>query len=89
MSKLIHFCNGIFGHWQFGPLITNEVASSGKRHEVMSSLFVPRWSQTDSSNGAWSHVVGVFLMSLNIASKFEVDVFVVLQMFPSEKILCR
>ena len=45
--------------------------------------------QIHSSNGAQSHVIGVFLVSLNITSKFEADVFVVVQEFPSEKILCQ
>jgi hypothetical protein len=43
-------------------------------------LLVPRWSQTDPSDSPWAHVIAVFFVSLDVASKLEPDMFVVVKM---------
>jgi hypothetical protein len=52
----------------------------------MPALLVPRWSQTDPSNSPRAHVVAVFFVTLDVASKLKPDMFVVVKMFPRKKI---
>ena len=52
----------------------------------MSTLFIARWAQTDCANGPRHHVIGVFLMHLDVHPEFESDVFVVVEMFASQEV---
>jgi hypothetical protein len=52
----------------------------------MPALLVPRWSRTDPSDSPRAHVVAVFFVSLDVASKLKPDMFVVVKMLAHKKI---
>ena len=53
----------------------------------MSALFITRWAQTDGANGARHHVIGVFLVGLDVHTEFKADMFVVVEMFAGQEVM--
>ena len=52
----------------------------------MTALFIAGRAEANSAGSAGLHPVGVFLVGLDIATEFEVNVLLIVQMFPGKKI---
>ena len=52
----------------------------------MPALFIARWAQADCADGARHHVVGVFLVGLDVCTELKMDMFVVVEMFTGEEV---
>jgi hypothetical protein len=61
-----------------------DALSSGEGEEPVTALFIPGWSETDGTECAGVHVVGVFLMSLNVGTEFGANMFDVIQLLSGE-----
>eukprot|EP00980_Cylindrotheca_fusiformis_P026099 scaffold15337_cov201-Cylindrotheca_fusiformis.AAC.1 len=52
----------------------------------MAALRVTGWAKTNSASSAVSHVVGVFLVGLNICTEFKANVLVISEFATSHEI---
>ena len=52
----------------------------------MTTLFTARRTQADGTNGPRHHIVGMFLVSLNVGTKFQVDMFAIVKVFAIEEV---
>ena len=55
----------------------------------MTALFIARRAEANSAGRVGLHPVGVFLVGLDIATEFEANVFLIVQMFPGNEIARR
>jgi hypothetical protein len=53
----------------------------------MAALFIAGQAEADSAGSVGLHPVGVFLVSLDVATEFEANVLSIVQMFPRKEIL--
>ena len=53
-------------------------ATSAKTEEVMGPVDIASWAETYRARGAGVHVVGMFIMGVNICSKFQLNVTIVI-----------
>ena len=63
--------------------------SSGKREEPVASLFISRRAQTDSSERAGSHVVGVLFVSLYVGTELCTNMLVEVQIIAGQQVARR
>ena len=73
-------------HWEFSSVITKKALPSHEGHEVVTPLFIAQGSRTDCTFWARHHVMDVFLMSLDIATEFKVNVFAIVKVFAGQQI---
>ena len=52
----------------------------------MTALFIARGTKANGTDCPRHHIVGMFLMSLNISTEFQVDMFVIVKVFASEEV---
>jgi hypothetical protein len=52
----------------------------------MTSLFIAGWAKANSASSAGLHAIGVFLVSLDIASEFKANMLAIVQMFAGKGI---
>ena len=77
----------IMGHGEFSPPIMKKPVACHQQHEIMAALFIARETQADSTNGPRHHIVGMFLMSLNVVgTEFQADMFVIVKVFAGEEV---
>ena len=53
----------------------------------MSALFIAGWAQTDCPNGVEHHVIGVFLMGLDVGPEFRPNMLVLVEMFAGQEVM--
>jgi hypothetical protein len=62
---------------------------SGEGEEPVAALFIPGWSEADSTKCAGVHVVGVLLVSLDISTAFSANMLGEIQVFSGEEVPWR
>jgi hypothetical protein len=78
--------DGVVGHGELGPPVPKKAPSGRKGHEIMATLLIPGRAETNSTNRARQHVIGVFFVSLDISAEFKPNMFVIIEMLASEEI---
>lgn len=84
-SESVDSIDGVRWHGKSSLAVTVEMASSGQRHKVMAALFITGGTETDGSNHARLHVIGVCFVGLRVTSKFKPNVFIAIDLFTGDK----
>ena len=76
----------IMGHGEFSPLIMKKPVAHHLQHEIMAALFIARGTQADGTDGPRHHIVGMFLMSLNVGTEFQAYMFLIIKVFSGQEV---
>jgi hypothetical protein len=74
-SKNVDAGDNVSQHWQGSPPVGIQVTTGGETVKQISSLFVVCGAKGNGAGGSVGHGIGVFLMYLDIGTKFEAAVF--------------
>ena len=64
-----------------------EAPTGHQGNEVVPPLLIPRGTQTNGTNHLRHHIICVFLMGLDVPTKFEMNMFLIIKMFPSQQVV--
>ena len=84
LSEGVYPINDILGHWQFCPMLSEEPPTGGEAKKIVSSLCISGWMKSNCANCACLHAVIMVLVRLHIGSKFEVTVFLVVDLLSGD-----
>jgi hypothetical protein len=66
----MNLINYLARHWQRSPVFTVYTPPGVETDEVVTTLIVARWAGGDGTNGACLHAVVMFLVGLDVFTKF-------------------
>ena len=61
------------------PMMAGDAGAGCQAHKPMAALIVPSWAETDSTHDSFLHFICVFFMSLNVFSKFQAYMKIVVE----------
>jgi len=73
-AKVIHMINGIFGSWEFRPVIANNLTPGSQEQEIVTTLLVAGGSHADGSKSLRLHTVVMLFMFLDVNAKWKANV---------------
>ena len=76
----------VVGCRELGPVWTSKQAAGGEAEEIVGALNIAGGPKTDSTGGAGSHIVRVFLVYLGVGTKWNASVAVIIKVVSCEEV---